>query len=45
MFSTIKSSVFAAPSAWFVDRDTSWYGTLGVLAASLGVLATCFFSR
>ncbi len=44
MIITTKSMTFAHSVARRGDRDLSWYGTLGVLAACLGVLATLFFS-
>jgi hypothetical protein len=40
MTGTTKSSVLTHPTSWLPDRDMSWYGTLGVLAACLVVMAT-----
>ncbi len=45
MTGTTKSTMFAHPASLSADRDASWYGTLGVLAASLVVLLTLCFSH
>jgi hypothetical protein len=44
MIRTIKSAVFARFASERYDYDVTWYGTLGVLAACLGVLPTMFFA-
>ena len=43
MIGTTKSTVLTHPASWLADRDASWYGTLGVLAAGLVVVATLVF--
>ncbi len=35
---------FTHPASWLADRDASWYGTLGVLAASLAAVAILVFT-
>ena len=40
MTGTTKSSVLTHPTSSMTDRDMSWYGTLGVLAACLAMMAT-----
>jgi hypothetical protein len=44
MIHMTKSTVFSDPMFRWGRHDVSWYGTLGVVAACLGVLATLFFS-
>ncbi len=44
MIHTTRSTGFADIASRSDDRDLSWYGTLGVLAACLAALATLFFS-
>ena len=44
MIGTTKSTVFAHPASWLADRDASWYGTLGVLAAGLAAMAILIFT-
>jgi hypothetical protein len=44
MMSAMKMTVFAPPVARRSDRDLSWYGTFGVLAACLGVLLLLLFA-
>jgi len=44
MIDTTKPTTFAHPGTQSGGHDVSWYGTLGVLGACLGVLATLFFS-
>ncbi|MGP0067691.1 MAG: hypothetical protein ACLQGP_29355 [Isosphaeraceae bacterium] len=45
MMSTTKSSTaFAYSTSGLADRDSSWYGTLGVLAAALLVVANLVFT-
>jgi hypothetical protein len=43
MTGTTYSSTFDYPRPVQGGRDASWYGTLGVLAACLGVLIAAFF--
>ena len=40
---TQTSAAFEYPRPAQGGRDVSWYGTLGVLAASIGVLVAAFF--
>jgi hypothetical protein len=44
MMSTTKSTALAHPASWLADRDSTWYGTLGVLAAGLAVVASLVFT-
>jgi hypothetical protein len=44
MISTTQSTVFGDPVPQRNERDASWYGTLGMLAACLIVLMTLFLS-
>jgi len=44
MFSTTKSALFTHIATGLSDRDVSWYGTLGVLAASLAAMAILVFT-
>ena len=44
MIGTTKSTMFARFASQQYDYDMTWYGTLGVLAACLGVLSTLFFA-
>jgi hypothetical protein len=44
MYATVKSSEFSHATSQRNDRDLNFYGTLWVLAACLGVLATFVFS-
>jgi hypothetical protein len=43
MIGTTQTSAFEFPRTVQGGRDVSWYGTLGVLAASIGVLVAAFF--
>jgi hypothetical protein len=43
MIGTTQTSAFEYPRPAQGGRDVSWYGTLGVLAASIGVLVAAFF--
>jgi hypothetical protein len=43
MIGTTQTSAFEYSRPAQGGRDVSWYGTLGVLAASLGVLVAAFF--
>jgi len=43
MTATMPSSTLVYPRPAQGDRDVSRYGTLGLLAATLGLLATVFF--
>ncbi len=43
MASTTSSSTFEYPRPAQCERDVTWYGTLGLLAACLGLLATLSF--
>jgi len=43
MTGTTYSSTFDYPRPAQGGRDASWYGTLGVLIACLGVLVAAFF--
>jgi hypothetical protein len=43
MTATTTSSTFGHSRPVQGGRDVSWYGTLGILAACLGVLAAAFF--
>jgi hypothetical protein len=43
MIGTTQTSAYEYPRPMQDRRDVSWYGTLGVLAASLGVLVAAFF--
>ena len=44
MIGTTKSTAFVHPASLWDDRNVSWYGTLGVLVACLGMLATLLSS-
>jgi hypothetical protein len=44
MISTTKSTAIVHPASRWGDHDALWYGTLGVLVACLGVLATLLLS-
>jgi hypothetical protein len=44
MMSTMKSTTIGHPGARSAEHDLTWYGSLAVLAACLGVLATVFFT-
>jgi hypothetical protein len=44
MIGTTKSTAFAQHASSLAASDPSWYGTLGVLAASLAVVAMLAFS-
>jgi hypothetical protein len=44
MIGTTKSTAFAYPAPYRGDRDASWYGTLGVLVACLGVMVAVLCS-
>jgi hypothetical protein len=44
MIDTTKSTVFTYTTSGLADRDASWYGTLGVLAAGLVAVATLVFT-
>jgi hypothetical protein len=43
MIGTTQTSAFGYSRPAQGGRDVSWYGTLGVLAASIGVLVAAFF--
>ncbi len=43
MTGTTSSSAFGYPRPLQGDRDASWYGTLGLLAACLVLLASVSF--
>jgi hypothetical protein len=43
MIGTTQISAYEYPRSEKGGRDLSWYGTLGVLAASVGVLIAAFF--
>jgi hypothetical protein len=43
MTTTTSASTLAYPRPAQGDRGVTWYGTLGLLAATLGLLATVFF--
>jgi hypothetical protein len=43
MTGTTYSSTFDYPRPVQGGRDASWYGTLAILAACLGVLVAAFF--
>ncbi len=43
MIGTTQTPTFEYPRPMQDTSDVSWYGTLGVLAASLGVLVAAFF--
>ena len=45
MIGTTKSAVFGFPVPQRIEGDASWYGTLCMLAACLGLLTILFFSR
>jgi hypothetical protein len=42
MIGTTQTSAFEYPGSAQGGRDVSWYGTLGVLAAAIGVLVAAF---
>jgi hypothetical protein len=42
MAGTTSSPTFEYPRPAQHERDVTWYGTLGLLAACLGLLATVF---
>jgi len=44
MIDTTKSLVSGYPVPLRIAGDLSWYGTLGMLAACLGLLVTSFFA-
>jgi hypothetical protein len=44
MIHTAKPTVFGDSGAGHLQRDVSWYGTLALLAVSLALLASLFFS-
>jgi hypothetical protein len=44
MTGTTKSTALTHPAFWQADRDSSWYGTLAVLAAGLVVVAGLVFT-
>ena len=43
MIGTTKSTVFVRFTSQRYKHDVTWYGTIGVLVACLGVLSTLFF--
>ena len=43
MTGTMSSSTFEYPRPAQRERDVTWYGTLGLIAACLGLLATVSF--
>jgi hypothetical protein len=43
MFNMSKATAFPGSLVGQIERDASWYGTLAMLAASVGLLATFFF--
>jgi hypothetical protein len=43
MTATTSTSTFEYTRPARRERDVTWYGTLGLLAACLGLLATVFF--
>ncbi len=43
MIGTTQVSAYEFPRPMQGRRDVTWYGTLGVLAASLGVMFAAFF--
>jgi hypothetical protein len=44
MTGTTKSTALTHPASWLAERDSSWYGTLAVLAAGLVVVAGLVFT-